>query len=65
LSLPVVTAQIPALGTCGGQWGQHQGTFKCCSLMLTWESPTHPQPVPSWARGSIEETAWTWLVAKR
>lgn len=54
LLLPVITAQILAWGTCCGQWSQHQGTFKSCSLMLTWESPTHPQPVPSLARGSIK-----------
>lgn len=65
LSLPVGPARFPALGTCCGQWDRFWGTFKSCSLMLRWESPTHPQPVPSLARGSIEETAWTWLVAKR
>lgn len=65
LSLPVGPARFPALGTCCGQWDQFWGTFKSCSLMLRWESPTHPQLVPSLARGSIEEIAWTWLVAKR
>lgn len=65
LPLPVLPAQISAPGTCCGQRGRFRGAFKSCSLRLRWESPAHPQLVPSLARGSVEETAWTWLVAKK